>query len=160
MPVPPHFSTVVATSLAMNLRRISLISLGMSLTSVLLTGCGDSGVKTIPVYGNVTTAGRSVPKVCRLYFLPASTDEPSRGPSRPSIAQMEEDGSYAVKAYKDSDGLLPGTYHVEVSYYELRPGGNPMSEAGWLEHKHDAGELVIDADSDGVEFNITLPAKG
>jgi predicted small lipoprotein YifL len=144
----------------MNLRRNSLTFMTLSLASVLLAGCGDSGPKTIPVYGKVTTEGRPLPQVCRLYFLPASTDGPSRGPSRPSIAQMEEDGSYAVKAYKDSDGLLPGAYQVEVSYYDLKPGGNPMSEAGWIEHKHDAGELVVDADSDGVEFNITLPVKG
>jgi hypothetical protein len=144
----------------MNLHRISLTFMSLSLASAILVGCGDSGLKTIPVYGKVTTAGRPLPQVCRIYFLPASTSDASRGPSRPSIAQMEEDGSYAVKAYKDSDGLLPGTYQIEVSYYDLKPGGNPKSEAGWIEQKHDAGKLVVDADSDGVEFNITLPAEG
>jgi hypothetical protein len=55
---------------------------------------------------------------------------------------------------------LPGTYRVDVSYFDLKPGGNPNSEGGWTERKHDAGELVVEAGSSGVEFNIKVPAKG
>ena len=120
---------------------------------VLLAGC-SSGSETIPVYGAVEMAGRELPKVCRLFFVPQATE----GGSRPSVVQMKEDGSYSVTAFKGSDGLLPGTYHVEVCYFDLKPGGNPNSEGGWIERRHDAGELVVDADSSGVEFNIKVPA--
>ena len=127
----------------------ALVAIGLAVCA----GCSDSGPKTVPVYGQVAMAGRDLPKVCRLFFVPVSAS----GPVRPSVAQMEEDGFYEVKAYKDSDGLLPGTYRIEVAYFDLKPGGNPDSEAGWTERKHDAGELVVPEDADEVEHNIEVP---
>ena len=135
-------------------QKLRLVALVLS--SALVVGCSGDGIHTVPVYGKVTAAGREMPKVCRLFFNPTSTGV---APLRPSVVQTEPDGSYAVKAFKDSDGLLPGTYRVVVSYFDLKPGGNPNSEGGWVEHKHDAGELVVDADADEIEHNIEVPAK-
>jgi len=134
----------------------SLIVHSAGFSLLLIAGCGGDGPETIPVYGNVQIVGRELPKVCRLFFVPQS----SEGVSRPSVAEMQEDGSYSVTAFKGSDGLLPGSYRVEVSFFDLKPGGNPNSETGWVERRHDAGELVVDADSSGVEYNVTVPAKG
>ena len=131
--------------------------LGILCLAVALSGCSNSGLETVPVYGKITLVGRDLPKVCRLFFVPVET----KGVVRPSVSEMKQDGSYAVKAFRDADGLLPGTYRVEVSYFDLKPGGNPNSEAGWQERKHDAGELVVPEDADEVEHNIEVPpAKG
>jgi hypothetical protein len=128
-----------------------------SLVVIPFAGCSDGGLKTVPVYGKVSMVGRELPKVVRVFFQPMSTT----GVIRPSVAQMDADGSYTVKAFKDSDGLLPGSYRVQVSYFDLKPGGNPNSEAGWLERKHEAGELLVPEDADEVEHNIEVPpAKG
>jgi hypothetical protein len=91
-----------------------------------------------------------------VFFVP--TKVPEGTPNRPSIASVSPDGAYAVKAFKDSKGLLPGTYQVLVTYAVLKPGGDPNSESGWTEKRYEAGELVVDADSRGIEHNIDVPA--
>jgi len=129
----------------------------MSLSAVAfvsLAGCSDGGLETVPVYGKVSMVGRELPKVVRVFFQPTA----SEGVVRPSVAEIDADGTYTVKAFKDSDGLLPGSYRIQVSYFDLKPGGNPNSEQGWTERKHDAGELIVPADADEVEHDIEVPA--
>lgn len=124
-------------------------------TLLLLGGCSGNGLKTIPVYGKVTVTGRAFPKVCRIYFLPITTD----GPKRPAVAETKEDGSYNVKAFKGSEGLLPGNYKVNVVYLDLKSGADPALDGSWIEHKFDGGELAVDANSRGTEHNIEVKAK-
>jgi hypothetical protein len=126
----------------------------IALVSIVVAGCSD-GPKTIPVYGNVTFAGREVPKVCNLFFQPLEVE----GISRPSTTKCEPDGSYAVKAFEHSKGLIPGTYRVRLFYYDLKPGANPALETSWRQSTFDAGEVVVDANSSGVEHNIEVTAK-
>jgi hypothetical protein len=131
----------------------SISSLGLAL--VFLTGCSDSKIKTVPVAGRISVAGQSAPKECYVFFIPI---EPAAGmPSRPSVATVAEDGSYEVKSFKDSKGLVPGKYTVRVAYTTLKPGGNPNQDSAWVERRFEAGELVVEADSDDIEHNIEVP---
>jgi hypothetical protein len=123
---------------------------------LLLAGCSESGPKTIPVYGTVTFVGRDAPKTCRLFFKPIKVE----GLTRPAAAERSPNGSYTAKAFSTSKGLLPGTYKIEVSYYDLVPGRNPDLETSWAETSFNAGELVVDANSKGIEHNIEVPKKG
>jgi hypothetical protein len=123
---------------------------------LLVGGCSETGPKTIPVYGTVIFVGRDAPKTCRLFFKPIKVE----GLIRPAVAERSSSGSYAAKAFSNSKGLLPGTYKVEVSYYDLVPGKNPELETSWAETKFNAGEIVVDANSSGVEHNIEIPKKG
>lgn len=118
-----------------------------------LAGCGGGGPKTIPVSGVVTFQGRDQPEVCRLFFRP----ETSQGPSRPSVTEVEDDGTYEARAFKDSDGLIPGTYRISVSYFDPKPGGNPSSHANYIERTFDAGEVVVAPEADEVEHNVDVP---
>jgi hypothetical protein len=128
----------------------------LSLALLFLAGCSDSKIKTVPVSGRISIAGQSLPKECYVYFVPT---QPAEGmPSRPSVATVAEDGSYQVKAFKDSRGLVPGTYNVLVAYTVLKPGGNPNLDSSWIERRYEAGELVVEADSDDIEHNIEVPA--
>ena len=120
-----------------------------------VAGCSDSGVKTVPVYGQVAFVGRDFPTICRLYFRPTQTESINR----PSSTVTEPVGTYEVKAFRDSKGLVPGTYEVQVSYFDLKPGANPDLETSYVESAHDAGELVVDANADEVEHNIEVPAN-
>ena len=122
---------------------------------LLLTGCSESGPKTIPVYGTVTFVGRDAPKTCRLFFKPIKVE----GLTRPAAAERSPNGSYAAKAFSTSKGLLPGTYKIEVSYYDLVPGKNPDLETSWAETNFNAGELVVDVNSNGIEHNIEVSGK-
>ena len=119
-------------------------------------GCSESGPKTVPVYGTVTFVGRDTPKTCRLFFKPVKVE----GLTRPAVAERSSNGSYSARAFASSRGLLPGTYKIEVSYYDLVPGKNPDLETSWAETNFHAGELVVDANSKGIEKNIEIPKKG
>src|SRR3954467_4266662 len=130
---------------------IVLVSLLLS-----LAGCSEPGPKTVPVYGTVTFVGRDAPKTCRLFFKPIKVE----GLSRPAVAERTSNGSYAAKAFSTSKGLLPGTYRIEISYYDLKPGKDPNIETNWAETNFSAGELVVEAGSSGVEKNIDIPKKG
>lgn len=134
---------------------IRLTFVGVALLgAVTLSGCSE-GIKTVPVYGNVTFAGRNSPKVCDIFFQPLEVE----GLSRPSTTKCEPDGSYTVKAFKDSRGLIPGKYRIRVAYYDLKKGADPALEASWRKSSFDAGEVVVDASSSGLEHNIEVSAK-
>jgi predicted small lipoprotein YifL len=119
-----------------------------------LIGCGHDGPRTVPVFGKVTFEGRKPPDACRLFFRPV-------GPSaaRPAVAQAERDGTYRVKAFKDADGLLPGTYSLNVSYIDVKPGADPDVESNWIGQSFDAGELDVPEDAEEVQHDVTVPAK-
>lgn len=118
-------------------------------------GCTGSGPDTIPVYGKVSFAGREPPQVCRLFFQPV---EPA-GATRPTVVEMGSDGTYRASAFRGRDGLRPGKYQIRVTYFDLKPGGDPNQETGWKEQQFDAGEVIVAADSRGVERNIEISAK-
>ena len=133
------------------LRSVFLALVGI----VCICGCSGGGPKTVPVYGTITFVGRDAPKVCNVFFLPIKVE----GIIRPSSTERQADGTYAVKAFQSSKGLIPGTYKVRVLYYDLKPGANPAIEASWRETAFEAGELLVDASSSGVEHDIEVPAK-
>lgn len=121
-----------------------------------IAGCFDRGPVTVPVHGTVTFVGREPPKVCNIFFKPLE----STGPMRPSTASREPDGSYSVKAFRNSKGLVPGRFQIEVLYYDLKPGKNPALDTSWNEKKFDAGQLLVEASSGGIEHNIEVPNEG
>jgi hypothetical protein len=127
----------------------------LALAMLPLAGCSDGGLETVPVYGKVSFAGRNAPDACRLYFQPIK----SESISRPASTTADADGSYEAKAFRDSDGLMPGTYKVQVSYFDLKPGANPDLDTSYTESTYDAGELVVDSDEGEIERNIEVPMK-
>ena len=146
----------LATFTCMQITHAKLFS-GVGVVLSLLAGCSDNGLQTVPVHGRINTASGQAPSECYVYFLPSALAEGT--PSRPSVARVADDGSYSVKAFKDSDGLLPGTYKSRVTYSEPRPGVNPNAENAGIMRQVDVGEVVVDANADDIEHNIELPAK-
>jgi hypothetical protein len=139
----------------MRLRTSSGITTALA-ALLLLAGCSESGPKTVPVYGTVTFVGRDAPKTCRVFFKPIKVG----GLTRPAAAERLQNGSYVARAFSTSQGLIPGTYKVEVSYYDLVPGRNPDLDSSWAATNFNAGELIVDANSRGIEHNIEVPKKG
>jgi hypothetical protein len=119
-----------------------------------LTGCSER-VKTVPVYGKITFADREPPGTCDIIFRPTKTE----GPLRPTCTQRDADGSYRVKAFKDSRGVVPGTYHVKLVFHDLKPGRNPALESSWNVTDYDGGEVEVGGDSGSVEYNIQVQTK-
>jgi hypothetical protein len=109
----------------------------------------------VPVFGTVTFVDRQPPPTCDLIFRPQKSD----GPLRPSFANREADGSYKVTAFKNSRGLIPGTYHLQLVFHDLKPGADPKQEASWKITNYDGGEVKVEADSGGVEHNVEVRMK-
>ena len=132
--------------------RTCLIAVCIAAT-LLVGGCNDSAV--VPVTGKVIFHSRERPEHCRLTFVPVegSTD----GPIRPNGATMQADGTYQMAPYQGVEGLLPGRYIVRVSYYDLKPGGNPDREADWIEYTHEGSELVVEPGAGSVEHDVEVP---
>jgi hypothetical protein len=124
-------------------------------TLCLFAGCSEGPIKTVPVYGTVTFVDRDAPPMCDLIFQPLKID----GPLRPSFADRESDGTYRVRAFKNSKGLIPGTYHVQLVFHDLKPGADPKQETSWKLTNYDGGELKVDANSGGVEYNVEVRKK-
>jgi len=120
-----------------------------------LEGCSEGPVKTVRVYGKVTFADRTPPTSTEIVFQPVKVE----GPKRPSITELEPDGTYQVKAFQNSKGLIPGTYHILLNFHEPKPGGNLKAESGWKHTNYDAGEVDVAADSSGVEHNIEVTTQ-
>ena len=128
--------------------RLLSVCLGIALV------CGCSRSPVVPVHGTVTFANRDVPEVCRLSFIPTDTAEGAT--IRPNGATMEADGNYRLTPYKGVEGLLPGTYTIRMSYFDLKRNGDPNREGDWIEKQYDAGELVVEKGSRRVEHNIEV----
>jgi len=122
----------------------------------VIAGCGEGPLKTVPVSGLISFADRQPPPQCDVIFQPIKVD----GPLRPSFADRQPDGTYQVKAFKKSKGLIPGTYRVLVVCHDLKPGANPKLETSWILTNHDGGEVNVDAKSGGVEHNIEIKGAG
>ena len=119
---------------------------------ILFVGCNRSPV--VPVSGTISFADREIPEVCRLSFVPADTAEGVA--IRPNGATMDAEGAYQLAEYKGVKGLLPGKYTIRVSYFDLKPNGNPDREGDWKEHTYEAGELVIEEGSKAVKHDVVV----
>jgi hypothetical protein len=133
------------------------LTIGVAVTTlVVVSGCGEGPIKTVPVYGTVTFADREAPQSCDLVFQPLKVD----GPKRPSFTGRQADGRYQAKAFQNSRGLIPGTYHVQLVFHDLKPGADPKKESSWNLTNYDGGEINVEASSGGVEYNIEVRKKG
>lgn len=122
---------------------------------LMIAGCAENGPSTIPVYGRITFTGRDQPPVVSAFFKPVKVE----GLKRPATTDLQKDGSYKVKAFASSKGLIPGTYRIEIVYSDLKPGKDPNMESSWLVYKYDAGEIEVAPDAKRVEHNIDVPQK-
>lgn len=96
----------------------------------LHSGCGSSYPKCIVVGGKVTYHGKAVGagSVC---FVPVGK-EGAKGLLRPASGDLQADGSYVMKTFQPSDGVLPGQYAVSIVAvdYHGAPQRNRDMESG------------------------------
>lgn len=139
----------------MKLRSLSLLTITAGALA-FITGCSEGPIKTVPVYGTVTFVDRQPPELCDVIFQPQKVVD---GPLRPSFTERQSDGSYRVQAFKNSKGLIPGTYRIQLVAKDLKPGADPKNDANWKHTKYDGGEVVVESTSGGVEHNIEVRTK-
>jgi hypothetical protein len=137
-------------------RRIVLSISALMLCAV--SGCGDSAVRTIPVSGKVTFVGGPPPKNGTIIFTPIKVDEGL--PSRPGRAQFDKDGAFTATSFQQGDGLLPGTYHANISCWKGNPDSNDPSSferLNYVPKDFRPEPITVAADADQVNVEINVP---
>src|SRR5947209_12227694 len=99
-------------------------SIGLLLTTVLVSGCGSAAPPTYIVKGRVTFKGEPMevrPMVGRLRVLFIQQDVPP--PVDPKHAAVKPDGSFEVRGGGDRTGIPAGKYKICVIWQDDYPLG-------------------------------------
>jgi hypothetical protein len=137
-------------------RRLVLLLLVLAVSAE--TGCGDSGVRTVPVNGKVTFVGGPPPTGGTIIFSPTTVAEGV--PNRPGRAQFDKQGSFTVTSFQKDDGLLPGTYHPNISCWKGNPDSNDPSSferLNYVPKDFKPEPVTVSADADEVNVVINVP---
>jgi hypothetical protein len=123
---------------------------------VALVGCGPSS-GTVPVKGKVTYQGKPVTRG-RITFEPIKLAD-SRAPVRPSMAPIQQDGSFKMSTFESGDGVQPGEYKVIIWAVENEPGDDDWGKIG---STFELGWLVPEkyGYSTSTPLTVTVPSQG
>jgi hypothetical protein len=112
----------------------------LALAFICASGCGDGLPPRVPVSGKVTIDGQPV-TFGSIRFVPADG-------GRLATAQIANDGSFTLTAYKLNDGCVPGTHRVAVYAVEEV---NDTTGRWYVPRKYSI------ANSSGLSYTITEP---
>ncbi|MBN2294702.1 MAG: hypothetical protein JXM70_19900 [Pirellulales bacterium] len=133
----------------------------LALAVGIVSGCGSSGPKTIPVSGKVTYKNKPV-TIGRVVFQPV---EIAKGlPERPAMGEFQDDGSYRLSSFTQNDGPVPGKYCVVIHAMISGPTPeNPTAPTVWaVPQRYTSTQTTplkaqIPSDASGaLEFNFEL----
>ena len=135
-----------------------LHSKALLLLAVCTLGCGSSDLPTtIPVTGTVTVDGEACPAAGSLRFSPLQVVEGL--PRRPGRADFGADGHFRVTSFRDGDGLVPGTYRVQLECWQTPPA-NGQPGVSFIKDDFAPRELTVDATQRSIEYDIDAPRSG
>jgi hypothetical protein len=147
----------VSVSRTTTSQALVLVLVGLSCAVV---GCGDSGLPLVQVHGTVTFAGGPPPKPGNVTFTPIAVE--AGLPNRPGSAVFDTDGRFQVTSFRENDGLVPGTYHANVSCWMGAPSSSDPSSferLNYVPSGFKSAPIVVKADADSVEVKIDVPKK-
>lgn len=128
--------------------------------AIPLVGCSDSKVTTVPVKGTITFGGGDWPSSGMVIFAPKTNAEGF--PRRGGEAMFGTDGEFEASTFKPADGLIPGTYLVNIRCFEssaedITQGTNHVPEA-YRRGDTSGFEVVVPAnDSAPVIVELDVP---
>ena len=87
-------------------------------------GCGDQGLKIVPVSGTITWNGE--PLSCGPKLPGTVTFQPTSGMSgRLAIGNIDDSGEYQLTTFEPGDGIAPGEYQVHVNVMRILVAPDP-----------------------------------
>jgi hypothetical protein len=106
-----------------------VIARGLLVRALLLTvllGCGPSGqVKTYPVKGKVTYAGKPMVGGGSIALIPLANQE-----GKTAGGEIKEDGTYELMTYAPGDGSMAGEFRVVINQTTVKePTATPDGSA-------------------------------
>jgi hypothetical protein len=120
-----------------------------------LVGCGSSDMPTtIPVSGQVTFGGSACPGAGSVKFLPL---EVAAGlPRRPGYAEFDTDGAFEATSFEPGDGLVPGTYRVQIECWKVPPANGAAGES-YIAANFTPPDLLVAAENRKVQVDYEVP---
>lgn len=88
----------------------------LTVTSLLLLGCNSDRLPTAPVRGKVTYQGKELTHGTVMFV-------PEKGPA--ATGEIQRDGTYVLKTYRDGDGAVLGRHTVAITVLEDTSGRLP-----------------------------------
>lgn len=76
-----------------------------------LTGCGGSGIGTVPATGQILVDGQPMEGVMVIF-------NPTTEGGRAASGRTDAEGNFVLTTVENGDGALPGSYQVAVSKHE------------------------------------------
>jgi hypothetical protein len=123
-------------------------------------GCNSGYEGLVPLNGTVTFDGAVPPAPGVVQFV--ALESTDGHPKRTATGQFDADGEYAASSFKESDGIYPGRYHVEVICnkrdldYSKK---DPFRDASYVADGYGGQELVVEDGSDAITLNLDVPLK-
>lgn len=128
----------------------------------IVAGCGKSTITTVPVTGTITFNGGDWPSSGMVIFAPKT---PVEGyPRRGGEAMFGKDGQFQASTFLPKDGLIPGTYLVNLRCFEssaedITKGTNHVPEK-YRRGDTSGFEVVVPADdSQPVIVELNVPSN-
>jgi len=110
----------------------------------------------VPVQGKVTFDGGPPPAEGGIFFAPV---EVAAGlPRRPGMARFGMDGQFTVTSFSGGDGLVPGTYRVNVECWKVPPTMETPGESYVADDYHPA-DVKVAPDAGSVDVPLDVRKK-
>ena len=139
MPVRIDVKTCVLAALHRTLMPAYRAGLCLALVSTSLIGCSDGRPERVVASGKVTIDGSPL-KYGSVLFLPEK--------GRPAAGSLDTEGRFSLTCYEPGDGIIPGTYRVQIK------GTEAIGEDAQRWH---APMKYSRATESGIEFEISEP---
>jgi len=111
---------------------------------LLASGCGSNLPATIAVHGIVTYGGGPWPTAGEIIFLP--TKAAPGFPLRPGKATFDVDGRFVAGTFSTTDGLMPGSYLVNIKCWKVPPSMGGPPPVSYLPEAYRTPHWTIDID--------------
>lgn len=127
---------------------------------LLSSGCDTGGLPLVPVSGRLTYGGGDWPAPGYVTFVPTAAADGL--PMRPGTGRFRQDGKFVVTSFKEGDGLLPGTYEVQVKCWTGEPNSSDATSFERLNavpKNYRPEDVVVEAGAEEVDLQIDVPKK-
>lgn len=110
--------------------RVRTVPPALTLGLLLAIGCGGDGKPpTVAATGKVTFNKTTPPVGALVVFHPTDPVLGKAMSNRP-VAEVGEDGTFALTTYERGDGAPPGEYGVTIDWRPAAPGAKPKLAIG------------------------------
>jgi hypothetical protein len=122
----------------------------LTLTALLVVGCGDSGDEMLAVSGTVKNPDGSAVTAEEGGLIQFTPD----GSGTTAMGSLEKDGSFTMMTKKPGDGVKPGKYKVVLQLWKNYRAGALAVPKEYSDATTTPLEATVDADNTHFDFVI------